>query len=501
MSIFFSNRWLYITITVSVIVFVIGLLFHIGNKREPILVTTTVEMGQVRQLVSVSGIAKANQSANLAFPTTGIVDQVLVRTGDTIEAEMVLATLDSRTLYTDRAEAEAMLDAALADRAVLLAGPTSETRSVTNETIVTQELALKTTEVTEAEKIKNAYRTLLSSNLEAYSKDPNRDAVAPIISGTYTCDVEGFYQLELFASQAQSGYSYRLSGLESGTYDATTRQPSPLATCGLEIQFDKDSNYTRNTWIISVPNTRSANYLSNLNAYELAVTQANNAIKTAEQNLIVARVSAEDKNAPARSENIAKANAVIAQARARLNRIDTTIAKQKLVAPFSGTITNVSVLPGEIVTTNPIITLLADTDFEVIARIPEIDIGKLLVGQRADLLFDARPQEILSGEVRFISPKATEIDGVAYYEAFITLDQLPQWMRSGLNADIEIILTEEISILRVPRRFITKTATGHTAHLLQFGSISIVPIEIILEGNDGFVAISGVNEGDILVAP
>ncbi|EFK95065.1 hypothetical protein LDC_2923 [sediment metagenome] len=76
-------------------------------------------------------------------------------------------------------------------------------------------------------------------------------------------------------------------------------------------------------------------------------------------------------------------------------------------------------------------------------------------------------------------------------------------MRSGLNADIDIILSEMTDVLRIPKRFVIKTDDGHVVLMpaMKVGTRSSTTIDVLLEGNDGFVAITGTNEGDTLIAP
>lgn len=502
----FHSRSLYIFLALGAIVIVVAMMLGVGKRNVTPPVTAAVEKGSVRQLVSVSGVAEAEQSAELAFPVTGIVATVPIKEGALVEEGNILVTLDTRALQADRQDALALLNKSIADRDELLAGPSSEARDATSETVALKTAALASTKETEARKIENAKRTLLSSGLTAYSDKVDEDATPPTISGTYNCDTEGKYTLDVFATGAQSGFSYRLSGIETGTFVGSTDQPIALGSCGLRIQFDTNSNYVNTDWNIDIPNTKSTLYTTNKNAYELARTQADSAIAIAEQELVLAQANATNSNAPARTEAIARANASIAQAQARLARIDAEIEDRILRAPFSGTVTEIDILPGETVTNTPIVTLLAESDFKVTARIPEIDIGKLLVGQVAEMVFDARSTETIFGTIEFISLKATEIDGVAYYEAVISLDEIPSWIRSGLNADIDIVVDELHDVLRVPTRFVS-TATEPTV-LVPTGDMSrprfktaSTTVEILLNGNDGFVAITGLNEGDVVVAP
>jgi len=69
---------------------VLGLLFMIvfgqslftsnGDEKE----TSTAERGDVFRLVTVSGVIKAQNTADLAFPTSGIVRNVTVKEGDVV---------------------------------------------------------------------------------------------------------------------------------------------------------------------------------------------------------------------------------------------------------------------------------------------------------------------------------------------------------------------------------------------------------------------------------
>lgn len=496
-----SHRNIYIGIALTIIVVVILMIHGVGRSNKVEQITTAVEVGSVREVISVSGIAKSEQIAELAFPVSGIIKKVSVSIGETVETGDIIAELDTKALSADRQDALAAVERALADRDELISGPSASARNLTGETVASKKAALANTKADEAQKIKSAYSKLLSSDLTAYSNSSDEDAVPPTISGTYSCEEEGEYILEVFSSAANSGYSFNLSGIETGTFEASVDQPTALGKCGLRIIFDASSRYSNSNWIIEIPNTKASSYVTNRNAYALAVTQSESAINAAEQAVTLAEASANDQNAPARSEAITRADAVVSQAYAKLARIDATISDGILRAPFPGTITELDILPGETVTTAPIATLLASSEFEVTARIPEIDIGKLLIGQKVEMVFDARASEILTGEVSFISLKETEIDGVSYYEAIIKLKELPTWIRSGLNADVEIIISEQTDSLRIPKRFAIKTADGYEVLVKKNEVTATTSIKVELEGNNGYFAITGLNEGDILIAP
>lgn len=495
------SRLAHIAVAVVLIAIAVFFLVRVLGEKNQTVVTTTVEVGPVTQVVAVSGVIEADELANLAFPVAGIVESVSVKKGDVVAAGDALITLNSNSLLADRTEAGAALRAAEADRDELIAGPRDEARAVTSSEVANAEQNLLRIEREQAEKVAAAKRTLNSSSLTAISLKNDEDATPPTVSGTYTCESTGTYELEVYNSAADSGYSYRLSGLESGTYSVYTDQSAPFGTCGLRIQFADERTYANSHWQIAIPNTISAAYVTNQNAFNLAVEQFDNTIAAAEEALELARRQATLSNATPRTEALIRANAAVAQAAARLDRIDAELDDRVLRAPFAGIITTLDILPGETVTTAPVVTLLADSQFELIARIPEIDVTKIEVGQLAEVVFDARSTELLNATVVFVSPTATEIDGVAYYEATLALTEPPSWLRSGLNADVNIIVAESTDVLRVPKRFVTETDGVFQVRRYVNGVFATTTVDTGLVGNDGFIEIIGVAQGDIIAAP
>ncbi len=500
MSNILYGRWFHISLAGGLIIVALGLLIQIFKTPEVPRVSTAVERGSVAQIVSVSGVVEAEDLAQLAFPTTGIVREVLVEKGSRVEAGDVLISLTQSSLLADRTDALAALTAARADRDELIAGPREEARIVTATEVTNAMQSLERITSEQAEKVENARKALLSNSLIALTDDGNESAAPPTVTGTYTCDTEGLYTLAVYASAARSGYSYQLSGLESGIYPATTDQSAPLGSCGLRIQFATDQ-YDNSQWTVQIPNTTAPTYTTLKNAYDLAIEQAENEIAAAENALLLAKQQAELTNAEPRTEALTRANAAVAQAAARLARIDAELGDRILVAPFAGIISAIDILPGETVTATPVITLIAENAYELTARIPEIDVTKVLEGQRAEVLFDAKDDTLLDATITFISPTATEIDGVAYYEAILELNEPPTWLRSGLNADVDIIVAEATDTLRVPKRFVKETDGIFTVLQRRGNIFATTTVDIGLVGNDGFIEIIGIAEGDILIAP
>jgi HlyD family secretion protein len=494
------KSWYYGTLTVVGLLLVVVVARSLTHEK-PNWTTTVTETGDVVRTVSVSGLVEANQLAKLSFPGSGPITGLYVKVGDKVEPGQVLATLAENQLAAELNEARSAYQAATANLSQVLRGPRPEAISVTTTNLDNAKTNLTRITAEENRKVQNAKRSLLSTGLAAYSSDPNERSTPPTVSGTYTCEANGTYTINVYNSGTKSGFSYSYSGLESGNAVVSTDQPAPLGECGLYLLFTPGDLYGNSTWTIELPNTRSSSYATLNNAYELTLTQADNAIKAATAALRLAEDQANLNLAPARSEEVTGASATAEQARARIAAAEARLANLSISAPFSGTVTAVEATLGEVSGPGTTISVLADDGLLLKARIPEIDITKLALNQKITAVFDARDNETLTGELSYISPIATQIDGVAYFETHIELDQNPDWLRAGLNADIDIILEERSDVTRLPRRYIIDTPEGSVVLTPNGNRTATTSVMVDFIGNDGYAAISGLPAGTTVIAP
>ncbi len=236
---------------IAIVVFgVLGLIVvslaynHVGTA--PIIPSTIM-------VPITSSTAPADASnVSLGFTQGGNLAAISVVYGDTVYKGQILAKLSAPQAEGAVQQAKGALDLAEAQYA-----------SLNNQ--------YSTTKKQQDTLVDNAYRTLLSSGLEAV---PNKqDTNTAVISGTYTCGKEGSYILKPYASgDSDSGYSINFSGLETGLIGVKYDTPVALGNCGLQIKFLKTDTFNQfTTWTIAIPNTKSAVYLANKNAYDLAV--------------------------------------------------------------------------------------------------------------------------------------------------------------------------------------------------------------------------------------
>jgi len=155
----------------------------------------------------------------------------------------------------------------------------------------------------------------------------------------------------------------------------------------------------------------------------------------------------------ARPEEIQAAEARLAQARAAADLLAKTIADCTIVAPAGGIVTHKAVEAGELVTPGATVVTLAELDsVYVMIYVQEREMGRVRLGDRADVAIDAFPGRAFPGQVTYISPEAeftpknvqTKQDRVKLvFGIKVEIENKEGLLKPGLPADATIRVTPE----------------------------------------------------------
>jgi len=108
-----------------------------------------------------------------------------------------------------------------------------------------------------------------------------------------------------------------------------------------------------------------------------------------------------------RPEEVRAAQARLAQAEAGRDLLAKTISDATIVSPVSGMVTHKAVEPGEFVGPGvPLLTIADLDDVRLNIYVTEVELGRVRLGQRAEIRIDSHPDRSLMGTVIFISPEA-----------------------------------------------------------------------------------------------
>ena len=207
-------------------------------------------------------------------------------------------------------------------------------------------------------------------------------------------------------------------------------------------------------------------------------TEANNARANLEQTQ--ARVAnsqqqlTQQQNGP-REQEIDQAAAQVASAIARLKSAENQVDDTMIRAPFAGIITQKYATVGAFVTpttsassttsaTSTSIVALAN-GLEILAKVPEVDIGQIKLGQEVQLKADPFPDQLFKGRVRLIAPEAVVEQSVTSFQVRVEIITGKDKLRSGMNTDLIFLGQQLQQALIVPTVAIV-TDKGQTGVLI-----------------------------------
>ena len=123
--------------------------------------------------------------------------------------------------------------------------------------------------------------------------------------------------------------------------------------------------------------------------------------------------------------------------------------KTAVIAPMAGQVIVRSVDPGQTITTSDSLFVLSDR-LIVKAYVDETDIGRVKTGQKAIIGLDAYPEISINGVVDHIYYESHLQNNVNIYNVDVIPQYVPDVFRSGMSANIKIIVQEKNGALLLP---------------------------------------------------
>lgn len=131
-----------------------------------------------------------------------------------------------------------------------------------------------------------------------------------------------------------------------------------------------------------------------------------------------------------------------------------------LLAPIDGEVIVATVQPGQTVTTADAVLVISDR-LIVRAQVDETDIGKIKLGQSAVVSLDAYPETKVNSTVGHIYYESKTVNNVTIYEVDLIPEKVPDFFRSGMNANIDFLLEKNENALLVPNEAVHKDNGGN----------------------------------------
>lgn len=397
--------------------------FAVGAKKPKIdlsKLTVPVQAQNVTVRISANGSVVPVQSVNLSPKTTGRIAKLFVEQGDQVQEGQQVALMENSDVQARLAQAKANLSKAQASLAEAVAGSRPEEINQAKARLLQAQSRLEEVRTGNPEEIEQA-----RAQVEAAQS-----------------------RLALAKARADR---YRM-----------------LATQGAESLDKRDEALTE-----------ERNAQANLNEALRRLEQQKNTktpeIDQLEAAVAEARFNLEQLQNGSRPQEIAQLKAAVEAAKAELMSVQIQLQDTVIRAPFSGIVTQKYATEGAFVTpttsasstasaTSTSIVAIAK-GLEILAKVPEVDVGQIKPGQSVEILADAFPDKVFKGRVLRVAPEAVVEQNVTSFEVRVALLTGQTELRSGMNVELTFLGQQVNNALVVPTVAIV-TEEGKTGVLM-----------------------------------
>lgn len=198
-----------------------------------------------------------------------------------------------------------------------------------------------------------------------------------------------------------------------------------------------------------------------------------------------------------------------------------TVDKATIKSPVDGTVASLSVKAGDTASNNlAIATVLDPTKMQTVVSVDELDITKVIVGQKAVITLDAVINKTYSGSVTKVDSIGTATNGVTTYNVTIAIDS-PDNVKVSMTSNAKIVTQSKDNVIVVPASAIMgkfgakgyiipskglvnskgKSITLNNTTLVQIIEKYGKSITLGMSTSTSVEVVSGLNDGDIIVIP
>ena len=239
------------------------------------------------------------------------------------------------------------------------------------------------------------------------------------------------------------------------------------------------------------------------------------------------RASEESLNlllAGAKAETVASAWAQVQEAEAELRRAESHVRQAQaelgvaraalgstvVESTLDGKVTRKIVEPGEAVDISMPLMILGDVQKVIVkAEVDETDVGKLSLGQRAEVTADAYPGRVFPGRIyemgqsvgkRKVKPEdPAKIQDMKVLEIKIEITEGGEELKLGMTVDVRILVAHKDKVLVMPKRLVPPGAREATVRVSGPNGEQVRVIKLAARDDENVEVLEGMREGERIV--
>jgi HlyD family secretion protein len=412
--------------------------------------TVTAKRGSLIATIGATGIVHSNQSASLSWQSSGIVGEIHAIINKNIKKGGILASISPESLPQNVILAQA--DLVNAER-------TLDNLMNSNTMQAQAQLAF----VNAQKALEDANRNLSGLKSNRNNPDAAANAEAQYIIAKKNLE------------DAQAAYDRLDSLAADNPIKAQAYSALYAAQQALKSRF--------NTWDW---------YKNQANSLDVAEGEAKVALATAQ--LQDAQYEWDRlKNGPDQDD--------ILSAQARVTAAHVSLNTASIIAPFSGTVTEINSMVGDQVSPGlPAFRLDDLSRLLVDVQVSEVDINSVKVDQPVTLTFDAILDVTYHGKVVSVAEVGNSSQGAVTFTVTVELLDSDNFVKPGMTSAVTVIVNKLDNVLLVPNRAVRLVNNQRIVYILVNGVAKEVKITLgPTSGVDSVVLGGDLKEGDLII--
>lgn len=396
----------------------------------------TVETGDIAVVYSYAGDLQARDSVNVMPAVGGRIESVLVEVGDELKAGDPIAIVENKVYAAQLRQAEAGLEVARLSVTKMEEGTRPEQIAATQAAVQFARNAL--------------------NDLTDISDEERTAAVAALA------------QAEAGLRLAQAEYDKIAWAGQTGM------MPQALQLEQATIAYE----------------AAKAAYELQTNPSDLQLSPLMVQLAQAELGLALAKQ-------PFTQTDFDMAQARVKLAQAAVDLAGVQMDETTIRAPFDGTMAELYISEGSMAGPQAPVALLVSKQVEVVINIEESRFSQVREGQNAALRVAAYPGQDFPAVVTSVAPIADE-DSHTFVVKVTPVDG-DHLLRSGMYADVSLLVEEKQSTLLVPHAAVTQVNDQETVYVVEDGKVEQRAVTTGLVDDDRVEILSGLAAGQTVV--
>jgi HlyD family secretion protein len=193
----------------------------------------------------------------------------------------------------------------------------------------------------------------------------------------------------------------------------------------------------------------------------------------------------------------ARTQAQIADAQAAYNAAQDALGKSSVRAPFDGIVYSIPVKSGTFVEAGQLLLQAADLMHVIVrAFVDEPDIGRLQIGQKVEVTWDAVPGRIWIGTVNTVPSTVKPYLSRNVGEATCLIENQDLRLLPNVNVGVTIVVAEHTDVLTLQRDALHIDQSGTYVFRIAGDRVRRQPVQVSLQNLTRVEIVSGLSEGE-----